>query len=268
MKVTPMAAKDASLTETLDDSKWKRSGVRFATYALADCLTVAKAIHEQGGGTATLEQLAAFLNYAGTNNGAFLARLASARSFGLIQRYGDKHILTQLARTILMPVYDWEAKEAMVQAFLNVELFSKVYEEYKGKELPPEAGLKNALQSMFGVAPARVDRAYRALMDSAEEAGFFATRGTRTHLIVPTIQKGGSAPGLALVAPQADADSPERITPTSADAPVATTVMNMHAVKAKYANVLIDLMQERAKSTGQIDEELMSRIEKLLEEKA
>jgi hypothetical protein len=262
----------ANSVETSDDSKRRRSELRFSTYALNDCIEVARAVHEQGGGTATLDQLAAYLNYAGTNNGAFLSRVAGTRSFGLITKSIDKFVLTQLGQTVLMPEYEWQAKEAMVQAFLNVELFHRIYEDYKGKELPPEMGLKNALKARFGIAPARVDRAYRALMDSADQAGFFATRGTRTHLIQPVITKGsGATAGVAVMStgPIADeiAQHAER-TPLATQSTLAheSAPLSMQAVKAKYVKTLIDIMEERAKAGGELDEQLMARIEKLLSE--
>lgn len=269
-----MATKERSSNQTPEDSKYKRSGVRFATYPLVDCIAVARAIHEQGGGAATLDQLSAFLGYAGTNNGAFLARLASTRSFGLIQKSGEKYVPTQLAQSIVMPVYDWMAKEAMVQAFLNVELFAKIYEEYKGKELPPEVGLKNALKTLFDVLPNRVDRAYRALMDSADQAGFFSTRATRTHLIMPTIPKSAgsseTAPGTESVA--GESERPVERTPVlvqqafASDPAIPPSTSTMQAVKAKYVSTLISILEERAKNGDEPDEALMARIEKLLNE--
>src|SRR6185369_9991290 len=101
---------------------------------------------------------------------------------------GNLFVPTPLAYRILSPVYPHEAKQALVEAFLNADLFKRVYEDFKGRELPPEFGLKNALRNQYGVVPARVDLAYRTLIDSADAAGFFATKaGARTHLILPTI---------------------------------------------------------------------------------
>lgn len=50
------------------------------------------------------------------------------------------------------------------------------------------------LRTRFGIAPARVGLAYRVLMESAETAGFFATRGARTHLIIPSIGRTPTPP--------------------------------------------------------------------------
>src|SRR6266852_137104 len=122
------------LSNEQSESKRQRYEVKFPKYTLADSVTVPKAIHEKGGGSCTLDELAAHLGYAGTNNGAFRAKIGAARHFNLIDKSGEKYVVAQLGQNILMPVYDWAPKEALVKAFLSVELFSKVYEEYKGKQ--------------------------------------------------------------------------------------------------------------------------------------
>lgn len=250
------------------DSKRPRSEVKFPGYTMADSIAVADVIHKKGGGACTIDELAAHLGYGGTNNGAFLTRVGAARTFGFIDKSGDKFVLTQLAQSILMPVYDWMSKEALVKAFLNVELFRKVYEEYKGKQLPPEFGLKNALKTMFKVVPKSVERAYRVLMESADTAGFFETRNSRTHLILPAIAKGKAQE------PPADPNPPppgfgggdgggtgsgSGVVPEGKNQPPTS----LDAVKATYIQTLVDAHQEKAKK-GELDDALMSRIEKLL----
>src|SRR6266481_6378116 len=114
------------------ESSRQRSEVRFPSYTLADAVMVAKAIHDRGGGKATVHELAAHLGYAGVNNGAFLSKLGASRLFGLVAKEGDRFVPTALAQNILMPVYDWTPREALIEAFFNVELFRKVFDEYNG----------------------------------------------------------------------------------------------------------------------------------------
>jgi hypothetical protein len=262
------------LNEADSDSKRQISELKFPYYALADSVAVAQTIHSKGGGKATLDELAAHLGYAGTNNGAFKSRIAASRLFGLVEKAGSSFTITQTAQGILMPVYDWAPKENLVKAFLNVALFRQVFEEYKGKALPPEFGMKNALKTIFKVTPTVVERAYRVLMESAETAGFFETRaGARTHLIIPTITKGAATP-------PADAETPPAFgggnsggngggTDTQGDKIQTPTTIKVEAgslsnVKARYVESLIKLFEAKAEK-GELDEALMSRIEKLLE---
>src|SRR5258708_12913950 len=73
------AAKDPASAAT-EKAKKRRSpaAVRYPNYGLADSVLVARVIHEQGGGVASRDRLAAFLSYSTPNSGAFLTRLASA----------------------------------------------------------------------------------------------------------------------------------------------------------------------------------------------
>src|SRR6266516_2779207 len=81
-----------------------RSKHPFPVYALADCVVAAKAIYEKGGGTATTDQLAAYLGYKSANNGAFINRVAASKLFGLIEGPPNRLTLTPLAQKILLPV--------------------------------------------------------------------------------------------------------------------------------------------------------------------
>ncbi|HEX2825668.1 MAG TPA: hypothetical protein VHP37_04930 [Burkholderiales bacterium] len=253
------------------------STARFPYYALSDSLDVAKTVHFTLGGTTTLDELAAALGYAGTNNGAFKSRVAAARIFGLLEKSGNRFSITDLARSILMPVYEWSAKESLVEAFFNVELFQRVFEEYRGKQLPTEAGMKNALKTAFGITPGVVDRAYRVLMDSADTARFFDARGgARTHLIVPSSARGiGSTPVVPAeemsrkdadvkVDEAIDATSSENTTPDGGGGLPHTAHRNqLSEMKARYIASLIKIFESKA-DKGELDEALMSRIENLL----
>jgi hypothetical protein len=267
--------------ESKDEGKRQISALKFPYYNLADSVAVAQTIHARCGGAASLDELAAHLNYGGINNGAFKSRVAAARMFALIEKSGDKFAMTQTAQAILMPVYDWMPAEALTKAFLNVELFLRVYEEYRGKQLPPEFGLKNALKTIFGVNPTSVERAYRVLIESADTAGFFETRaGARTHLIIPTVKK---TPGQALADRQED-ERPVAVAsgggegggpPDTASAAWSASLVpierlresaagnSLDVVKAHYIQTLVDAHSEKIKK-GELDEALMTRIEKLL----
>jgi hypothetical protein len=154
---------------------------------------------------------------------------------------------------------------------MGVELFQRVYEEFKGKELPPEFGMKNALKNIFGVASTRIDIAYRSLMDSAQDAGFFDVRGSRTHLIMPAMQMAPSP-----VLPQTDDKNEELAlgggngggnesgSGNAGGARMASTPGSLSNVKARYIETLIKALEEKGKN-GELDEALMTRIEKLLE---
>jgi hypothetical protein len=74
-----------------------------------------------------------------------------------------------------------QERAAKVEAFLNVALFNKTYEEFKGRQLPPQAGLERALRG-FGVAPKVADRARQVLLRAAKQAGFMDLQPDRLTL--------------------------------------------------------------------------------------
>ena len=182
--------------------------------------------------------------------------------------------------SVLTPVYDVDQKEALVKAFFNVQLFKRVYEDFKGKELPPEFGMKNALRHQYGVVSKRIELAYRMLMESAEQARFFETRnGAKTHLILPALPSppGPASPARSSVSETRNAnesiiaggnggsggDDGGKNSPEAIKVRTAPTG-SMADVKARYLESLIKLFEEKS-AKGDLDEKLMERIERLLE---
>lgn len=255
------------------DSEDRSHGTRFPAYGLSAGVEVARLIHVNGGGQASPEHLAHYLGYSGTNNGAYLSKVGAARLFGLISKSGNVFVPTPLAHTILSPTYPHDAKKALVDAFFNVELFKRIYDDFKGKELPPEFGMKNALRNTYKVINTRVDGAYRSLMESAETAGFFETKlGAKTHLILPAFH----APQLGAIQQQNATETKEfggggsgggndgGDTPPPPNMPPFSSAA-IGDVKAKYLSALITLFEAKS-AKGEIDEKLMERIERLLGE--
>lgn len=161
-----------------------RSEVSFPYYNLDSAVEVASKIHDQAGGSCTRDQLAPMLGYSGTKNGGFLSRLGAARMFGLVEEINGSLRPTALASQIYAPIHSADAQRGKVQAFLNVELFNRVYDRFKGQSLPNEQGLENLLRNELKVVPAQIKNALRTMQESAESAGFFDTAG-RGRLVIP-----------------------------------------------------------------------------------
>jgi hypothetical protein len=58
-----------------------------------------------------------------------------------------------------------------VEAFLNVELFRAMYDQYKGNALPPPPAIERQV-AQLGVSPKQTERARQTFMKSAQYAGF------------------------------------------------------------------------------------------------
>lgn len=173
----------------------QRSGTPSPYFDLDASIKVAEAIHSKGGGAATADQLAAWLDYKSIRSGTYLTRVAAARQFGLIESGGGRFSVTDRAMKIIAPVMPDDATSAKADAFLSVTLFSKIYDAFKGKQLPPEVGLKNLLKSPpYSILADRVDPTVRTFFNSAQQAGFFSTTGDRSRLIRPGAMPSDSNP--------------------------------------------------------------------------
>ena len=233
--------------ETLEQRPQKRSYKRiksehrYPVYDLNSSIEVARAIRDRGGGSVTLAQLASFLNYSGTNNGAFIRRVAAARLFGLIEDSGQFVGLAPLARTILAPERPGEDdRRGRADAFKRIPLYQSLYERYRTGPLPPEAGLRNTLETQYGLPRAQTERAYRAFMESADQAGFFEARGgARTNLVAPMIVPGETPTEVESDAPQ-ESIAEIRAEPSQAQPQLSTEVNVIKRLRL----VLVDKVRE------------------------
>lgn len=212
MAVKPVNSNPQEATEGGDR---QRSGTPSPYFDLDASIKVSEAIHEKGGGAATADQLAAWLDYKSIRSGTYLTRVAAARQFGLVESSGGRFTVTDRGLKIIAPVMPDDAVTAKADAFLSVTLFSKIYDAFKGKQLPPEVGLKNLLKSApYSILADRVDPAVRTFFNSAQQAGFFSTTGDRSRLIRP-----GAVPASAEAGNTPPTDTPP---PPPADKPKGT----------------------------------------------
>lgn len=183
-----------------------RSGLNAPYFDLDSSIKVAEVIYNRGGGQCSADQLAAWLDYSTTRSGTYLTRVSAAnKHFGVIEQNGDRFSITERGKTILAPVMPDDAVNAKVDAFMSVPLFAKVFENYRGSQLPPEVGLKNLFQNTFKILPDRVPQTVRVFMNSAEQAGFFLATGDRSRLVRPS---SASQSVSKQAAPKEESDTP------------------------------------------------------------
>ena len=164
------------------------SSIAFPYMDMDIAISVAQAILSAGGIPLTREQLAGVMKLQ-VNSGNFLSKVATGRTFGLVAYSQSKFELTNVGFAIL-DSDERRQRAARAEAFLNVPLYKKVYEDFRGKQLPPRPhGLEQAF-ARYGVSPKQVMNARLAFDRSAKQAGFFGSGPDR--LIEPII--GAAAP--------------------------------------------------------------------------
>lgn len=146
-----------------------RSTISFAYTDLNNAIEIAKGVYNVGGTACEYDQLAAHLNVE-AKGGGYRLRVNGATVYTLITyQRGGRITLTDLGRRVVDPQQE---RAARVEAFLAVPLFKRVYDDFKGSPLPPQAALERAIVAM-GVGPKVADRARQVLLRSAKQAGFF-----------------------------------------------------------------------------------------------
>jgi hypothetical protein len=169
-------------TETERKPKYKRvpSTIQFPYTDMSDAIAVAEGLLKGGGTPMSRDQLAAAMG-AAPGGGGFATKLGTARIFGVMDATTGSYQLTDLGFEIVDP---GRQQEARVKAFLNVELYRRTYEEFRGKLLPPRPhGLEAAFMN-FGVTKKNVESARRAFEKSARLAGMYPG-GSEDRLVVP-----------------------------------------------------------------------------------
>ena len=174
----------ADVSEIPEQTGNERSSIEFPYTDLDNAVEIVRAVHNVGGTACDYDQLAAGLGVE-AKGGGFRLRINGAKTYGVINyERGGRISLTDLGKRMIDPQQE---RGARVDAFLEVPLFKRVYDEFKGSPLPPQAGLERTIVS-FGVGAKVADRARQVLLRSARQAAFFDLAQDR--LTSPPIQAG------------------------------------------------------------------------------
>lgn len=160
---------NASAAQAASEAKKRfKSEIEFPYSDLESAAELAQTINDRAGSSAENEELAVWMGQT-ASGGTFRTRLGAAKMFGLIETGQGRATLTQLGRDVLAS--SGKAHAARVTAFLNVELFKVMYDQFKGNALPPSPAIERQVEQL-GVSPKQKERARQTFMKSAQYAGF------------------------------------------------------------------------------------------------
>jgi len=112
---------------------------------LAEAFELTKNIYEQAGSVASYNHMSQLTGNS-TSSSSFVRKLASLRWYGLATDQEKTVTLTEIGNAIAAPQTPEAASEAKKRAFLNVEVFARVYDRHKGKLLPADEFLGNIIE--------------------------------------------------------------------------------------------------------------------------
>ena len=198
-KVNSEQAKPSGKPSAAAEASREQSTIVFPNNDLDVAAQVARHVYERSGlGACPLDELAA---QAGTTmSGNFRNKNSAARIFGFIEKDGQSTVkLTDLGARLVSAESEADAKAT---AFLNVPLYSQIFEKYRGKLMPPTKALEREMITL-GVIPTMATVARQIMQRSARQAGYFNSGEDR--LVRPRLTGAGAA---AETLDQAAADAP------------------------------------------------------------
>ena len=189
--MTTDAARDKPVasTEPSDgQTERRRSEISFPYDDLQKARSLAEVIAGRWGGHRRISsnEVAAAAGHENAKGGAFQVKVSTARIFGLVDVSRDGVALTDLGRRIVDPD---TAAEAAVEAFMQVDLYARIYDRYPSVRLPDARPLEAEFADL-GVAPKQTAKARQAFMRSAEQANLF-TLGRDRLSIPPNVDPSG-----------------------------------------------------------------------------
>jgi hypothetical protein len=162
--------------KTVSDSKvGNKARIRwsFPRTTLEEALKIAYALKEHNGGNPWDPEEIRKAIGAGTGGNAYFYLTAASRDYGLSigTNAADKIALSDLGRELVYAP-NAEAERALkLRAFLNIEVFKRVLEYYKGSNLPEMKYLGNTLQKEFDLPPQTHEEFSRIFRENCQYLG-------------------------------------------------------------------------------------------------
>ena len=168
---------------TQEEGKRKRAArpaKPFPNYSLRDVLRIPQAIAKNNAGNPWgSDQIATAVSMSNKSS-TFYYYTTAARDYGLTTGTSRTKImeLTTLGRKLVYPINPEEKRVALSQAFLNIDIFKKVYDYYGEGSLPEKQYVCNTLQETFGLDAVYHDDFLKIYTDNLKLIGQNVTPST------------------------------------------------------------------------------------------
>lgn len=153
----------------------KRTRVRwtFPRTTLEEALKIAYSLKEHNGGNPWEPEEIRKAIGAGTGGNAYFYLTAASRDYGFTigSNSTDKIALSDLGRELVYAPNEQTERDLKLRGFLNIEVFKRVLEYYKGSNLPEMRYLGNTLQKEFGLPPETHEEFSRTFRENCRYLG-------------------------------------------------------------------------------------------------
>jgi len=155
----------------MTDIQPSTTGAKFPLLSLQNSLQVAEAVRDAGGANTEVPKsiIASHLG-SSENSGAFLQRLGSARSFGLIEGRGS-YRLTDQAKRYFYPATEDDRRRAQLAFLASPPVFNEIIKRFDGNKLPAPTMLANILHREYSVSNSWKDRVASSFIKAAQIVG-------------------------------------------------------------------------------------------------
>ena len=146
---------------------------RYPRHSIKKALRIPEAILKQNAGReCTVSEAAGFVGVG--LGGPFGVEVSSAIKYGLLDRPSTGRLkLSELARRILRPQSPGDELVGMREATMKAPEISKVYNHYRGENLPDKEFFNNALIEQFGIPEDKIEEFTSIFSETLTDAKLF-----------------------------------------------------------------------------------------------
>ncbi|MBX3240174.1 MAG: hypothetical protein KIT80_03035 [Chitinophagaceae bacterium] len=143
----------------------------------------------------------------GLSGGAFLQKLSTSVQYGLLQlKKGEGYKPTDLFAKINKPIPGENINDFYLECLQTPELYKRLFNDYKDKEVPSEAGLVNILDRLYSVKGAGAKLAAKIFLSNIRSANLI---NEKNQLVIgenyipyeDVVEKGTGEAGEVMVLP-------------------------------------------------------------------
>jgi len=154
------------------------TGWNYPVNSFENALGVARAVSEAGGANSVVQKsVIAHALAMSDSSGGFAQRLATARTYGMIEGGQGGYRLTEFTKQYFHPSSEAEKRLALLIMLKSAPIFAEIIKRFDGNKIPTSDMLANVLLREFKVPESWKGRVARFFLKAAADAGILDGQG-------------------------------------------------------------------------------------------